>query len=95
MFSGNGNKWHEEKIFIDIENRDFSVDQKDLEYTIIGESCIPSIESNNFRSIFEEQIVTQSLNSTGINIQQVVNGNVFSIRDNTFYFGNIIPSKYP
>lgn len=62
---------------------------------MIGDSCIPTIENKKFRNIFEEQLVTQSLNSTGVNIQNIVQGNVFAIEENTFFFRNVIPSQHP
>ena len=94
-FKGKDNNWHEKKLGIELLNRNRQEDKNGLIYMLVGESCVPSIETKRFQNIFEEQIVTQSLNSTGLNIQNVVQGNVFSIDDNTFYFGNIIPSKYP
>ena len=94
-FKGKDNNWHEKKLGIELLNRDRNEDKNGIIYMLVGESCVPSIETKRFRNIFEEQVVTQNLISTGLNIQNVVQGNVFSIEDNTFYFGNIIPSKYP
>ena len=59
---------------------------------LIGETCMPSIENKNYKSIFEEQVVAESLLSTGINLHNVIQGNIFSIEENTFYFKNLIPS---
>lgn len=56
---------------------------------------MPSIETKNFKSIFEEQVVTESLLSTGINLHNVIQGNIYSIEENTFYFRNLIPSQNP
>ena len=53
---------------------------------------MPSIENKNYKSIFEEQVVAESLLSTGINLHNVIQGNIFSIEENTFYFKNLIPS---
>ena len=41
---------------------------KDQFYILIGETCMPSIENKIYKNIFEEQVVTESLVSTGINI---------------------------
>ena len=94
-FNGNGNNWYETQLGVEIFNQNLENLESGLFYSLVGESCIPCIDINNFRQIFEEQVVTESLNSTGINIQDIVEGNFFSIEDNAFYFGNIIPSKYP
>ncbi len=61
-------------------------------YMLIGETCMPSIETKNYKSIFEEQVVADSLLATGINLHNVIQGNIYSIEENTFYFKNLIPS---
>lgn len=85
----------EKQLCILISNRNLKEYKDGIEYFILGESCVPGIETNNFNSIFEEQMVVPSLNSTGMNIQDILNKNVFSIEEKTFYFGHFIPSKYP
>ena len=85
----------EERLSILVTNRNPKKDNEGREYLILGEACVPGIETSNFDSIFEEQMVVPSLNATGLNIQDVVNANVFSTEDKTFYFGQLIPSKYP
>ena len=85
----------EQKISILVSNRNSEMEPFGTEYVILGEACVPGINTNNFNSIFEEQMVVPSLNSTGLNIQDVVNANVFSTEEKTFFFGQLIPSKYP
>jgi hydrocephalus-inducing protein len=63
-------------------------------YEVIAESCIPGINTENFETIFEEQIVIPSLNNSQ-NVQDRVSSNVFSIEEKTFYFGTLVPSKNP
>ena len=85
----------EQKLAILITNRNPQKGLEGTEYLILGEACVPGIDTLNYDSIFEEQIVVPSLNSTGLNIQDVVNANVFSTEDKTFYFGQLIPAKFP
>jgi hydrocephalus-inducing protein len=85
----------EQHLCILVSNRDQNKEPFGTEYLILGEACVPSIDTTNFNSIFEEQMVVPNLNSTGLNIQDVVNANVFSTDENTFFFGQLIPSKYP
>lgn len=93
-FKGQGSTFYESKIGFEHTNRN-PQDQSNINYLLSAESCVPCLETQNFRVIFEEQVVTQSLVSTGINIQSVVNSNIFSIEDNAFYFGNIVPTQNP
>jgi hydrocephalus-inducing protein len=93
-FKGQGAAFYETKIGFEHSNRNPS-DSSVSHYVLCAESCVPCLETQNFRVIFEEQVVTQSLTSTGINIQSVVNSNIFSIEDNAFYFGNIVPTQNP
>jgi hypothetical protein len=65
-----------------------------IRYEIIAESCVPGINTRNFESIFEEQIVVPSLTS-GNKMMKMLNSNVFSVEEKTFFFGAIIPSKHP
>jgi hydrocephalus-inducing protein len=61
---------------------------------VVAESCVPGINTQNFESIFEEQIVVPSLTS-GNKMMTQLKSNVFSVEEKTFYFGSIIPSKHP
>ena len=85
----------EQPLQILVSNRDSTKEPHGTEYLVLGEACVPGIDTNNFNSIFEEQMVVPSLNSTGLNIQDVVNANVFATEENTFFFGQLIPSKFP
>ena len=85
----------EQKLCVLIDNPNARRFPEGGEYFILGEACVPGIETQNFKSIFEEQMVVPSLNSTGMNIQDVVNANVFSTEDRTFYFGQLIPETCP
>ena len=93
-FVGNGMKLYEKKLGIDILGRETGDSPDGLYYDVIAESCIPGINTENYDSIFEEQIVVPSLIS-GQNIAPLLNSNVYSIEEKTFYFGTLVPSKPP
>ena len=93
-FAGNSMKIYEQKLGIDILGRDPGEQADGLFYDVIAESCIPGINIENYDSIFEEQIVVPSLIS-GQNIAPLLNSNVFSIEEKTFFFGTLVPSKSP
>ena len=92
-FKGKDSGWYETQLGLNLSNQ--SPEDANMAYTLIGESCVPCIDTQSFRSIFEEQVVTQSMNTVAVNIHDMIEGNVFSIEDNTFFFGSIIPSKHP
>jgi hydrocephalus-inducing protein len=92
-FKAVGNSTYEAKLCIDITNRSPNMFPEGIPYELQGESCIPMINNSNFELIFEEQIVVPSLNSTGRNIQDIVNSNIFATEERCFYFGTVIPSK--
>jgi hydrocephalus-inducing protein len=94
-FKAKGNQVYENKLSIDVMNRNPSFFPDGIPYELLAESCIPSINNGNFEAIFEEQIVLPSMTSAGKNIQDVVNSNVFIADERCFYFGTIIPSKHP
>ena len=50
----------EQKLAIDVTNRDPENEPKGILYECVGESCIPGINTENFESIFEEQIIAAS-----------------------------------
>ncbi|KAJ3287536.1 hypothetical protein HK104_008544 [Borealophlyctis nickersoniae] len=71
----------EETAAIDVTDRS-PIDYADvLEYRLIGESCIPGINTTDFASIFEEHAVCKRLDM--FNTQ----GNVYAEDDRVFYFG--------
>jgi hydrocephalus-inducing protein len=56
-FNAQGAKLYEQKIAIDVTNRDPDDQPQGILYELMGESCIPGINNENFDAIFEEQIV--------------------------------------
>jgi hydrocephalus-inducing protein len=61
---------------------------------MVGESCIPGISTDNYQSIFEEQVVVASQISGG-NLASHINSTIFSIEEKIFFFGTMVPSKVP
>jgi len=85
---------YEQKLGVDIQGRDPEDSPRGILYEVVGESCIPGINCDNYESIFEEQIVVASL-SQGSQMTSLINSNVFSVEEKTFYFGTLVPSKSP
>jgi hydrocephalus-inducing protein len=56
-------KLYENKVAIDVSGRDPEDQANGILHEFIGESCIPGIVTDNFESIFEEQIIVASQNS--------------------------------
>ncbi|KAI9141433.1 hypothetical protein BKA69DRAFT_1166800 [Paraphysoderma sedebokerense] len=52
-----------------------------IEYHLLGESCIPEINTSDFLSIFEEHTVTKRLELS------YMHGNVYAEDDRVFFFG--------
>ena len=94
FFEGCHQRIFEQKLGIDISGRDPDDQPDGVIYEIIAESCVPGINCENFEQIFEEQIVVQSL-STGATIAPMINSTVFAIEEKTFFFGTLVPSKFP
>ena len=93
-FKGIGQKLFEQKLGLHISRRDTKDQPKGIIYEVVGESCIPGINTEGFESIFEEQIVVPSLINSQ-NLHEKVNSNVFSIEEKTFYFGTVVHAKNP
>ena len=93
-FSGAGQKLYDQKIGLEIQNRDPDDEPRGILYELVAESCIPGINVDNFESIFEEQVVIPSQNS-GSNISEMISSNVFFVEEKIFYFGTLVPSKHP
>eukprot|EP01022_Parablepharisma_sp_SALTPOND_P020800 TRINITY_DN386_c0_g1_i3.p1 TRINITY_DN386_c0_g1~~TRINITY_DN386_c0_g1_i3.p1 ORF type:complete len:4093 (+),score=589.86 TRINITY_DN386_c0_g1_i3:873-13151(+) len=91
-FEAEGAKFYETNLSIDVSGRNFAVSPEGLPYQLIGESCIPGINSEDVQAIFEEQTVVNTLDPS-TNIQSLVNKSVFSIEENVFWFGTLVPSK--
>ncbi|KAJ3184326.1 hypothetical protein HK101_009853, partial [Irineochytrium annulatum] len=71
----------EESVAIDISDRSPNDYLDVIEYRLIGESCVPGINTSDFASIFEEQTVCKRLEL--FNTQ----ANVYAEEDRVFYFG--------
>ena len=93
-FAGNGQNLFEQKIAIDIENRNPADEPNGILYELVGESCIPGINTDKFESIFEEQLVMPSQQHS-TNITTLVKSNVFFVEERIFNFGTLVPSKVP
>ncbi|EGR28756.1 hypothetical protein IMG5_169530, partial [Ichthyophthirius multifiliis] len=94
QFTGNSQRLYVQKIAIDITCRDPEDQPKGILYELIGESCIPGINCENFETIFEEQIIVASQNQNQ-NITSMINSNVFFYEEKTFFFGTLVPSQHP
>lgn len=79
---------------MDVTGRDPADQPRGILYELIGESCIPGIQTDNFEAIFEEQIVVPS-QSSNQNITAMINSNVFFYEEKMFSFGTLVPSKSP
>ncbi|KAH6588049.1 hypothetical protein BASA50_010912 [Batrachochytrium salamandrivorans] len=75
---------YDEIIGIDISDRAPADCSDILEYRLAGESCIPGINTTDFKSIFEEQSVCKHLEL--FNTQN----NVYAEDDRVFYFGAVL-----
>ena len=94
-FKAKSNQIYENKLCIDVVNRNPANHPDGIPYELLAESCIPAINSHNFEVIFEEQIVVPTMNASGKPIQDIVNSNVFATDERCFYFGTIVPAKHP
>nr|CCA18905.1 PREDICTED: similar to hydrocephalus inducing putati [Albugo laibachii Nc14] len=72
---------------------------KPTQYEVTAESCYPQIVTNDFNSIFEEQIVVATLGKSSVDsTPRVINqsvypkSSIYSEQDNTFYFGAVLAS---
>lgn len=93
-FLADGNENYSKTLSIDISGRNPEDNPNGIFFDILGQSCIPSIETKDFDSIFEEQTVLQSFNiDNGRN--NIINSNIYSIEDKVFWFGTVIASKNP
>lgn len=79
---------------LDIQNRDPEDEPKGILYELVAESCIPGINTEDFETIFEEQVVMASQQS-GASTANMINSNVFYVEEKVFHFGTLVPSKIP
>lgn len=77
-FTGSGQKLYEQKLGLDIQNRDPEDEPKGILYELVAESCIPGINTEDFETIFEEQVVMASQQS-GASTANMINSNVFYV----------------
>lgn len=93
-FNAEGSKLHEKTLAINISNRDPTDNPQGIPYALAGESCIPSLNTSDFDTIFEEQTVVQSLElATGGKTNTIMPSKIFSIEENVFLFGTYTSSK--
>ena len=100
-FEAEGAAFFEKNACIDISNRNFMEFPNGFMYQLVGESCIPGINSEDVQSIFEEQMVISSLDpssdrvgaaSSG-DVKSVISKSIFSVEENVFWFGTLVPTK--
>ncbi len=88
VFNAEGAQVCKQNLFIDMTNRDPATETS-LVYELVGESCIPGINTDDFFSIFEEQEVLRKV-PTGEYQRRA-----FAEEDGMFTFGAVVPSSYP
>ena len=93
VFQGNGQKLYEQKLAVDIVGRDPEDQPSGVQYELVSESCIPGIITESYETIFEEQVVVASQQSSS-NITNLINSNVFFAEEKVFNFGTLVYSKH-
>ena len=71
-------------VAIDVADREPSHDPSGLQYELIGESCIPGIDTSDWQSTFEEQAVVRRVDLSSSGLPK----NIFSEEDKLFCFGS-------
>ena len=94
QFVGEGHKFYQNVLSIDISGRQPDDNPFGIPFDLVGESCIPGIETKDYDNIFEEQTVMPSLHSE-INKLHIINSSIYSIEEKVFWFGTVIASKNP
>lgn len=74
----------EELIEVDISDRSSDLKGGAIEYRLLGETCVPGIQNQDFMSIFEEHTVVKKLD------QFINTNNVFAEDDRCFSFGPLL-----
>ncbi|KAJ3074073.1 hypothetical protein HDU98_012192 [Podochytrium sp. JEL0797] len=77
----------EEIVAIDISDRSPNDYLDVIEYRLVGETCVPGINTSEYTSIFEEQTVCKRLEL--FNMQS----NVYAEEDRVFYFGAFLAGQ--
>jgi hydrocephalus-inducing protein len=76
VFQAAGQKVYTEEIEFDIEDRaPLSGDGNGIPFQLIGESCVPGINTSNVEAIFEEHVIKKELDPFNIT------NNEYSISD--------------
>ena len=88
-FAAEGAQLFRERLRVSLGGRDPQDDPEALKYELVGESCIPGINAENFEGVFEEQAVVRQLDPDRDE------ENVFAVKERTFTFGHIVPSSHP
>ena len=94
IFNAEGQQFCSANLAIDIQGRQPDDEPLGIPFDLVAESCIPGIETNDFDNIFEEETVLQSL-GPDISRQSIVSNGIYGIDEKVFWYGTIIPSKYP
>ncbi|KAG2489301.1 hypothetical protein HYH03_012133 [Edaphochlamys debaryana] len=84
VFHAVGSVPYSEVLGIDITERDFSDQPDGIPIEVAGESCIPGIDAENTAAIFEEHVISASLDPFN-----PVN-NEFATRERVFNFGAVL-----
>ena len=71
-------------VAIDVADREPSHDPSGLQYELLGEACIPGIDTSDWQSTFEEQAVVRRVVLSSSGLQK----NIFSEEDKLFCFGS-------
>ncbi|KAJ1558923.1 hypothetical protein HK096_003058, partial [Nowakowskiella sp. JEL0078] len=77
----------EEIVALDISDRFINDFNDVLEYKLVGESCLPGINTTDFVSIFEEQTICKRLELF------TTNGNFYAEEDRVFHFGAFLAGQ--
>jgi hydrocephalus-inducing protein len=84
---GQSAKTFTEDVFVDIKHRDYDDNPTGIPFELAGESCMPSINTDDYNQVFEEQEVLGQLDPFG------ANKNVFGVQERAFSFGALVLGK--
>ncbi|XP_076808093.1 hydrocephalus-inducing protein homolog isoform X2 [Clavelina lepadiformis] len=83
----------EEFLSIDISDRDPLDNASGIPYRVLAEGCIPSINTSDVCSIFEEHRICRNLSVYTDNKELLEGSGVFGEEDNRFMFCNVIVGR--
>ena len=81
---GQSAKTFTEDVFIDIKHRDYDDNPTGIPFELAGESCMPSINTDDYNQVFEEQEVLGQLDPFG------ANKNIFGVQERAFSYGALV-----